>query len=64
MTTKLETTLKREIDIKGQPFTLAISPVGLKLTAKGKRNGRELTWIDVLGNDAAAGGAPDPMSEG
>ena len=63
MTTKLETTLKREIDIKGQPFTLAISPVGLKLTAKGKRNGRELSWVEILGNDAA-GGASDSMPEG
>lgn len=63
MTTKLETTLKREIDIKGQPFTLAISPVGLKLTAKGKRNGRELSWVEILGSDAA-GGASDSMPEG
>lgn len=55
MTTKLETTLKREIDINGHPFTLAISPVGLKLTQKGKRNGRELAWVDLVGTDGAAG---------
>ncbi len=39
---RLEGTLRREIDIDGKPYTLAISPEGLKLTAKGDRTGREL----------------------
>ena len=39
MATKLDKTLKREIDISGNPFMLSISPEGLKLVPKGKRNG-------------------------
>jgi hypothetical protein len=44
MTTKLDKTLKREIDIDGQPYTVAISPEGVKLTQKGFRKGREMSW--------------------
>ena len=51
--TKLEGTLRREISIDGQPFTLAISPEGLKLTLKGRRKGHELLWKDLVSGDAA-----------
>ena len=44
MTTKLDKTLKREIDIDGQPYTVTISPEGVKLTQKGFRKGREMSW--------------------
>lgn len=53
MTTKLEKTLKREIDIDGKPYTIAISPEGLKLTEKGKRKGQELAWKDLVSGQAA-----------
>lgn len=53
MATKLDKTLKREIDISGNPFMLSISPEGLKLVPKGKRNGLELTWQALVGGDAA-----------
>lgn len=53
MTTKLEKTLKREINIKGQAYIVAISPEGLKLTIKGKRKGQELAWQDLVSGDAA-----------
>jgi hypothetical protein len=51
--TKLEGILRREINIDGKPFTLAISPDGLKLTPKGARKGRELLWKDLVSGDAA-----------
>jgi hypothetical protein len=51
--TKLEGTLRREIDIDGKPFTLTLSPEGLKLTAKGRRNGHELKWKDLVTGEAA-----------
>jgi len=51
--TKLEGILRREINIDGKPFTLAISPDGLKLTPKGARKGRELMWKDLVSGDAA-----------
>lgn len=44
MTTKLDKTLKREIDIDGQAYTVTISPEGVKLTQKGFRKGREMSW--------------------
>ena len=39
MATKLEKPLKREVQIGEQPYMLTISPEGLKLVPKGKRNG-------------------------
>ena len=53
MATKLDKTLKREIDISGNPFMLSISPEGLKLVPKGKRNGLEIAWKDLVNGDAA-----------
>ena len=54
MATKLEKTLKREIDVDGKAYMLAISPEGLKLTEKGRRKGQELSWKGVLNGQAAA----------
>jgi len=53
MTTKLQGTLRREITIEGEPYTLAITPEGLKLTQKGHRKGQELRWKDLVSGDAA-----------
>jgi hypothetical protein len=53
MTTKLEKTLKREIEIGGEPYIVAIDPAGLKITAKGKRKGQELAWKDLVNGEAA-----------
>ncbi|HEX6816105.1 MAG TPA: hypothetical protein VF102_10565, partial [Gemmatimonadaceae bacterium] len=64
MATKLEKTLKREIEIEGQAYMVAISPEGVKITQKGFRKGPELTWKQLLatgteaaGNGGATGGA-------
>jgi hypothetical protein len=53
MATKLDKVLKREIDIGGKPYMLAISPDGLKLTEKGRRKGQELLWKDLVGGQSA-----------
>jgi hypothetical protein len=53
MATKLEKLLKREIDVDGKPYMLAISPEGLKLTEKGKRKGQELSWKGLLNGQGA-----------
>jgi hypothetical protein len=58
MATKLEKPLKREIVLNDAPYMLTISPEGLKLVPKGKRNGLELTWKAILGGQAEAGAAP------
>lgn len=53
MTTKLEKALKRQIEIKGKPYVVTITPEGLKLTEKGKRKGQELNWADLVNGQAA-----------
>jgi hypothetical protein len=53
MATKLEKALKRELDLNGEPYMLTIMPEGLKLVPKGKRNGYELAWKDIVSGSAA-----------
>lgn len=57
MTTALDKDLKREVVIKEKPYTLTLGPQGLKLTEKGRRNGIELKWEDLIGGDAALAAA-------
>ncbi|HZO23369.1 MAG TPA: hypothetical protein VFB37_12775 [Steroidobacteraceae bacterium] len=45
--------MKRELPIKGQKYIVAISPEGLKLTLKGRRNGVELKWEELVSGEAA-----------
>jgi hypothetical protein len=54
MAVKLEKTLKREIEIKGEIYIVTISPEGVKVTGKGKRNGPSVAWTDFVGGDPAA----------
>jgi hypothetical protein len=53
MTTPLDKTLKREVLVDGRAFVIALSPEGIKLTPKGKRNGLELGWADLVSGEAA-----------
>jgi hypothetical protein len=53
MTTKLDVAVKRELNLRGKPYTLTITPDGLNLVAKGKRKGYELAWMDLISGDAA-----------
>jgi len=53
MATKLDKPLKREVDVEGTAYMLTISPEGLKLVLKGKRNGHELAWKDLVSGQAA-----------
>ena len=57
MATKLSKQLKREIEVDGKPYMVTLSPEGLKLTEKGKRLAKELTWKDIVGGDAALASA-------
>jgi hypothetical protein len=58
MATKLEKPLKRELAIGDAPYMITISPEGLKIVPKGKRNGLELTWKAILAGQAAGGISP------
>lgn len=53
MTTKLEKELRREVDIRGKPYTVTLSPDGVRLTEKGRRKGHELRWEDWASGGAA-----------
>ena len=53
MATRLDKTLKRELDIDGRTYTLTIDPDGMKLTEKGRRKGHELSWKDLVSGEAA-----------
>ena len=52
MATKLDKTIKRELDIEGKLYTVAISPEGVKVTPKGARNGHEVTWKSLVGQES------------
>ncbi len=53
MAAKLDRTLKRELLVAGKPYMLTLTPEGLKLTAKGRRKGQELSWLALVSGDAA-----------
>lgn len=53
MTAKLDKTIKRELEIDGKLYTIAIAPDGLKVTEKGRRNGQEVSWRSIITGDAA-----------
>lgn len=57
MTTPLDKALRREITVDDKAYTLTIDPSGLKLVEKGRRNGVELQWKDVLSGDAGLAAA-------
>ena len=57
MTTKLTNAFKRELDVKGEKYTLTVSPEGFKLVLKGKRKGVELSWASIVGGEAALASA-------
>ena len=53
MATKLDKAIKRELEIEGKLYTVTISPDGVKVVEKGKRNGHELSWTAIISGDAA-----------
>ena len=53
MTTKLDSKLRRELNILGKLYTLTLSPEGLNLAPKGRRKGYELAWVDFVSGEAA-----------
>jgi hypothetical protein len=57
MSTKLDKTIRREIEIDGELFTIAISPEGFRLTKKRFRSGVAMSWKSLWtrhGGDASA----------
>ena len=53
MTTPLHSTLKRALSIDGREYVVTLTDTALKLTLKGKRNGVELPWTQLVNGEAA-----------
>ncbi len=53
MVTRLDNALRREITAEGRPFTVTLTPEGIRIVPKGKRNGIELAWTDLVNGEAA-----------
>ena len=51
--TPLHSTLKRALTIDGREYVLTLTQESLKLTLKGKRNGVELPWAQLVNGEAA-----------
>jgi hypothetical protein len=51
--TPLHATLKRALTIDGRDYVLTLTQSTLKLTLKGKRNGVELPWTQLVNGEAA-----------
>ena len=52
MATKLDKSIKRELEHKGQVYTITISPEGVKVAPKARRNGTEVSWDSIISGDA------------
>jgi hypothetical protein len=53
MPTKLRKTIRREIEIEGAFYTVAISPDGMRLTRKRFRSGLAVSWKSLLRQKSA-----------
>jgi hypothetical protein len=51
--TELKAALNRELLIDKSAYKLTITPKGFRLVLKGKRNGLEIAWHDLVNGDAA-----------
>lgn len=52
MPTRLDRTIKRELQLGEKLYTVTITPEGVKITPKGGRRGHEITWEELLRGDA------------
>ena len=57
MATKLEKALRREVMVEGKPYVVTIAPEGMKVVAKGKRKGHEVSWQALVSGEAALAAA-------
>ena len=55
MSTKLEKTIVREVEIDGESYTIAISPEGVRLSKKRFRSGVALSWKSLWNEGSRIG---------
>ncbi len=51
MATRLDKTIKRELELDGKLYTVSLSPEGIKVVPKGGRKGHEMSWASLLSGD-------------
>jgi hypothetical protein len=69
--TPLDKVIKRALRIKDQDFVVTLTPLSLKLTRKGHKNGVELVWESLVSGEmalavalqASVGRFPSPGTE-
>jgi hypothetical protein len=52
MTTRLDKTIKRELELDGKLYTVSVSPQGVRVVPKGGRKGHEISWEALLSGEA------------
>ena len=53
MATKLDKSIKRELEHNGKLYTITIAPDGVKVVEKGKRNGPHVSWSSIINGDTS-----------
>ena len=51
MATRLDKTIKRELELDGKLYTVSLSPQGIKVVPKGGRKGHEISWAALVSGD-------------
>ena len=52
MATRLDKTIKRELELGGKLYTVSVGPEGLRIVPKGGRKGSEISWQSLLSGEA------------
>ena len=53
MTPRIDKAFRREVLLDGRPYTVTITPDGVRIVPKGKRSGaHEITWLELVGGEA------------
>jgi len=55
VTTRLDKTIKRELDLGGERYMVSVGPEGIKIAVKGRRKGREVSWQALLSGEVELG---------
>jgi hypothetical protein len=63
MPLKFGRALKREVEIDGAPYTVTVSPLGVRLVRKGFRKGVAISWRRLLAL-AGSGAEAAPGADG
>ncbi|MEO8089773.1 MAG: hypothetical protein ABI703_05715 [Gemmatimonadales bacterium] len=51
MATRLDKTIKRELELAGKLYTVSVGPEGVKVVPKGGRKGHEISWAGLLSGE-------------